>query len=240
MAMFLMEERTKTDSVWRPWIEMLPNNFEDFPVFFTSQQKKWLTETALLLSLEKKINNMKNEFAFICGKIPAFTKFTYLEYQGARMMANSRMFELKIGGKKTLGWVPYADMMNYTDPPDADFEYDDKQGGYILKACHAIKKGQVVHNTYGPKSNRDYYLHYGFIHPNNNRNNLPVIFDVSKDDPLYSKKMALLQNVDMNDSRAREYMAMANYNLNCTSKMIAFLRFCVYNEGEEELEKVCQ
>jgi hypothetical protein len=98
----------------------------------------------------------------------------------------------------------------------------------------------VVHNTYGPKSNRDYYLHYGFIHPNNNKNNLPVIFDVSKDDPLYSKKMALLQGVDMNDSRAREYMAMANYNLNCTSKMIAFLRFCVYNEGEEELEKVCQ
>jgi hypothetical protein len=110
---------------------------------------------------------MKAEFNFICKVVPTFSKFDYIEYQGARMMANSRMFELEIDGKMTLGWVPFADMMNYTDPPDARFSYNDKRKGYILKANHNIKKGQVVHNTYGRKSNRAFYLHYGFIHPNN-------------------------------------------------------------------------
>jgi hypothetical protein len=32
-------------------------------------------------------------------------------------------------------------MMNYTDPPDAKFAYNDKRKGYILKANHPIKKG---------------------------------------------------------------------------------------------------
>jgi hypothetical protein len=88
----------------------------------------------------------------------------------------------------------------------------------------------VVHNTYGPKSNRAFYLHYGFIHPNNDKNDLPVIFEVSKEDPMYKEKIELLREGDSNDSGAREYRILANYDINLTSKMLAFLRFCVFNE----------
>jgi histone-lysine N-methyltransferase SETD3 len=36
MAIFLMEEKNNPNSTWKPWIDMLPNNFEDFPVFFSN------------------------------------------------------------------------------------------------------------------------------------------------------------------------------------------------------------
>ena len=39
LSTFLMQERRKPESIWQPYLDILPKNFDCFPVFFTDADK---------------------------------------------------------------------------------------------------------------------------------------------------------------------------------------------------------
>jgi len=48
LSTFLMQERRKKESIWHPYLDILPKNFSNFPVFFDEEDKKWLQGSPFL------------------------------------------------------------------------------------------------------------------------------------------------------------------------------------------------
>lgn len=42
LSTFLLKERKDPNSIWRPYLDMLPKDYNSFPVFFTDDEMKWL------------------------------------------------------------------------------------------------------------------------------------------------------------------------------------------------------
>ena len=42
LCTFIMQERRKPESEWQTYIDILPKNYSNFPIFFTSEEKKML------------------------------------------------------------------------------------------------------------------------------------------------------------------------------------------------------
>ena len=42
LATFVMQERRKDDTIWAPYLDILPKSFTDFPIFYTDEELSWL------------------------------------------------------------------------------------------------------------------------------------------------------------------------------------------------------
>ncbi len=59
---------------------------------------------------------MKKDYDAIREVAPEIEVYPFKEFCWARMTASSRIFGLKIDGKKTDAFVPLADMLNHRRP----------------------------------------------------------------------------------------------------------------------------
>ena len=75
-----------------------------------------------------------------------------------------------------MGLVPYADMINHEDSPNANWYFDTERiGGFSLFALQDIPKGSEITIKYGQKmSNWDLFRLYGFVSENNFHNTMPI------------------------------------------------------------------
>jgi len=78
-------------------------------------------------------------------------------------MVKSRAFTIMIGGKKVCVMVPFADMLNHTQPCQCDTIFDEENSCFIMKPISNISFGDQVYNHYGNASNVHLLLTYGFI-----------------------------------------------------------------------------
>jgi protein-histidine N-methyltransferase len=42
LSTYIMQERRKPDTIWEPYIDILPKSYSNFPIFFTDEEKQWL------------------------------------------------------------------------------------------------------------------------------------------------------------------------------------------------------
>ena len=109
-------------------------------------------------------------------------------------IASTRCFNLVIGGKETITFVPISDMLNHHKEHQVTWNYDNEKKGYVLKAIKDIKMGEQVYNNYGfVRGNLQMYLQYGFLPDNIDEDRgfieLPLIkYD---DDECYEAKLTL-------------------------------------------------
>lgn len=43
LSTFLLQERCNPDSFWRPYLDVLPKNYTNFPIFYSPEDLDWLT-----------------------------------------------------------------------------------------------------------------------------------------------------------------------------------------------------
>lgn len=48
LSTFLLRERKNPDSFWKPYIDLLPSDYNCFPVFFSDDELKWLEGSPFL------------------------------------------------------------------------------------------------------------------------------------------------------------------------------------------------
>ena len=75
-------------------------------------------------------------------------------------------------------------MLNHKLPRETFLEYSDIKKGFVIESLIDLKEGQLVHDSYGSKSNTRFFLNYGFCCENNIANRLPVSFGFNKQDNL--------------------------------------------------------
>ena len=92
LATYIMQERRKPDTPWDPYIDILPKQYSNFPIFFTEEEKKWLDGSAFKDQISEKIEDIKTDYDLICKEVPEYVQFPIREYSEIRMMVSSRIF----------------------------------------------------------------------------------------------------------------------------------------------------
>ena len=77
----MQEIKKGSNSKWEPWLNSLPTEFDQFPMFYKPEDLEWLALTGLLISTQGKIKSLSNEFNLICASIPNLAEsFTLREF----------------------------------------------------------------------------------------------------------------------------------------------------------------
>jgi len=143
-----MEDRMKYIGENNVYSRSLPSG-ETFPVLWTPQTCDQIAVSPMRLILEQKIQEWKKQYVTDTAL-----------YQ--RSLVGSRCF-----ADKTDYLVPFADMLNHSNSPNVDWEFT--KDHFIMKTTEKIDKNKELFDYYGPKSNYESFLHYGFVQPNNTK-----------------------------------------------------------------------
>ena len=145
------------------------------------------------------------------------------EFLWFRTMVGSRNFGITINGVRRTAMVPLADMLNHFRHAETHWEFDDNistrlgtTGGFVIKATQNIGANVQVMDSYGPKTNTKYLLHYGFIVENN-----------SEIDTL-TKVAFVVDALDINED--------LNSNLQCYGACRVFRKLRKHAANKEERE----
>lgn len=198
------EELTKYISTSNIYSRSLPEH-DTFPVTWDVSTCDQIAVSPLRIALEEKIHMLKKEDIGI-------PKYLYL-----RSLVGSRCFAHK--DKEYM--VPFADMLNHSNTPNVDWTFE--KHSFKMVTISPVKAHTELFDYYGPKSNYESFLHYGFVQPNNT--SLDVIRLVGE----LPEKVAKHRLDARYFQRAFEFELRGSY-MEGTVEIFSFLRYVRSNE----------
>ncbi len=126
---------------------------ETFPVTWEPYTCDQIGVSIMRIILEQQIQDWKKE-----EKNGYVDNYLYL-----RSLAGSRCFAE--GDKEYM--VPFADMLNHSNDPNVDWKFQNNH--FVMTTICPVKAHEELFDHYGPKSNYESFLHYGFVQPNNTK-----------------------------------------------------------------------
>jgi histone-lysine N-methyltransferase SETD3 len=227
LCTYIMQERRKPESEWNIYIDILPQSYSNFPIFFTDEEKELLKGSPFLEQVEEKIVDIKNDYDLICKEVPEFSQFPLREYSEIRMMVSSRIFGIQIEGVKTDGFVAYADMLNHKRPRQTTWNYTDDRRGFVIDALDDIKRGEQVYDSYGKKCNSRFFLNYGFINLDNDADEYPFKIFYNPEDKMKQIKQDMIKT----QAEFMKFRVVDNLNERIMHELLSWLRFVEYDDN---------
>jgi histone-lysine N-methyltransferase SETD3 len=232
MACHLIHEKfvQKDTSFWKPYLDVLPEVHEVNPTFTWNDADLQFLEGSPVIAATKSLQmKLKREYdALVAGpnglmaKYPTrFPKdaYTYEHWIWAFTMLFSRAIRLRnLKQGETLALVPYADLINHSPFSQAyidaretgDWLFKTGEEEVILYADRSYRRMEQIYISYGPKSNAELLLLYGFAVERNPFNSVDVTVSIAPRtssfvkelnnenipvDPLADEKIAFLESV---------------------------------------------
>jgi len=226
---FVMGEKSK----WKPYMDILPDVEEVNPTFTWSDEDLSFLEGSPVVAATKSLQmKLKREYDALLGggaegkglierfpdRFPS-EHFTYENWVWAFTNLFSRAIRLRsLQQGETLAMVPYADLINHS--PFSQAYIDARESGdwlfktgeeeVILFSDRRYRRMDQVYISYGPKSNAELLLLYGFAVERNPFNSVDVTVSIAPRtssfvkelnddnvpvDPLAEEKLAFLEAV---------------------------------------------
>jgi histone-lysine N-methyltransferase SETD3 len=227
MAAYLLEARRDERSFYRPYIETLPVSYRHMPIFFREQELSLLKGSYTLKMIDNRWESLMSDYHSLRHQVPGFDAFTTHDFVWARLTVGTRTFSLSTEGEGAAGLVPLVDMMNYRYPHETSWNYEDDEEAFVLKALQGFAPGDPMHTNYGRRCNGSFFVNYGFVLDENDRNEAALELSVPAGDPLFEMKRAALEPWGV----TRTFRVPADH-LKAAPKMFSFLRFALANAGE--------
>ena len=168
---YILEERRKKpkETMWKPFFDLFPDNFNNFPLFYTNEELKELTGSPFLQYLAENKLLLEQTYELICKNIPEFKQYEFKEFKEVMQVVLSRCFGQQFEDDNTAlqYMVPLADMCNHLLPNKVQtkWEYDEEQKGFVIRALRAIDEGEDITLCYGRKiSNTQWFYQFGFVY----------------------------------------------------------------------------
>ena len=222
LASFLLQERHRPDSFWKPFIDSLPEAFPHLPLFYPQAECALLKGSLELMLLEFQAQSLRHDYAQLCEKLPGYSRFSLEEFAWARLSVSSRLFGVKKGGLLGACLVPLADMLNHRRPPDVLWETSADGRFFEMTAQNAVAAGSEVHDSYGAKSNDLLLLHFGFVTEHNEQDEVFLSLGLREGDPLAAMKQSLLALPSA--TSPRPFKVPRKLDTSATQLMFSFLR----------------
>jgi protein-histidine N-methyltransferase len=230
LAAFLLQEKKRPRSFWKPYLDALPASFPGNPLFFDARELALLEGSPLLERLSLRRASLAAEHARLSKHVPAFAPFGVEELVWARLVVISRNFGLTIDGAQTRALVPLADLLDHRMPRETEWAYAEDAGGFSMTARGPFARGAPVHACYGAKSNGRFLLNYGFALPDNEDDETTLDLAVPADVPFAALKRRLL-GLDLPGSRRLFRIASRRADPEAREPL-SFLRVACADESE--------
>lgn len=155
IAVYLINNENNPDL--KPYYDIIPKNINNFFYFLDPKIIKLIENSNLKKEMDSHMEYLNNDYNVLKSLIR--DKDKYFHY---RLLVGSRVFSYSKNGKQCSGMVPYADMLNHSDDSNCTWYYNDSTNSFEVKATKDIEKGGEIFDSYGLKTNVQYYLYYGF------------------------------------------------------------------------------
>ncbi|XP_057661907.1 actin-histidine N-methyltransferase [Diorhabda carinulata] len=211
LAVFLLYEKYKSESFWKPYIDILPNTYNTV-LYFTVDELLELKgsptfEKALCINkciirqfayFYKLFNTSEDSVSHIMRK-----RFSFEDYCWAvsSVMTRQNKVPSENGITRIDALIPLWDICNHMNGTiTTDYNPD-------LKRCECLalktyQPGEQFFIFYGERSNAELFLYNGFVYEENEHDIYWIQLGISKDDPLREQRTELLKmfSFELNES----------------------------------------
>lgn len=210
LSLHVLGECANPQSAWQPYLRMLPATY-DTTHYFTPDQVHGLKGSPALDEAIKQFRNISRQYSYFyrifrtapeAKSWPIRDYFSFDAYRWAVSTIMTRGNRIPAAtGSGQLALIPAWDMANHEQGIySTDYESEKKQ--MVCLAHRDFKCGEQVTIFYGQRSNNELFLHNGFVQTGNEYDSLSIKLGVSKNDPLYESKCALLSSLGIHASGA--------------------------------------
>ena len=229
---YLLSEMEKGESSkWKFYLDMLPESYDNFPVFYKEKEEQLLKGTSFLQIVNSKKKEIYQDYVTLCGVINNFQRFSYDKFCKVRMIVSSRIFGVKIKNLKTEVFAPYADMLNHRRVRQTHWNYEDSYNAFVISAIENIEPGYELYDSYGKKCNSRFLLNYGFTLENNEDNEYKLSITLAENSYKYKEKSAILKN-----SITKKFTLRKDLEDTQAALLFSFLRYVCF-DGDTNLYK---
>ena len=225
LTSFLLSE--EKNPKWKFYFDLLPNDYSNFPIFYTQKELDYLKGSPFLNQIYDKKIDMKKDYEKLCKYIPSFTQFPYKKFCEARMMISSRIFGIQIGENKTDVLAPFADLLNHKRPRQTQWYYDNILQSFVIQALEDIEQGNEVFDSYGKKTNARFLLNYGFALEDNDSNEVTLTVVFNDTYPMFNVKKNFFQN---EFEFIKSFILNDNIYESQLFDLLSFLRFMLFDD----------
>lgn len=240
LAFALMVEKLNPNSIYKPYIDILPEKFRTV-LFFSPSEMKELQGTIALSSAIKQVKFIATQYAFLKKYLSLAVEdhpvikelkenFTYDFYTWSVSCVCTRQNLVPQGDKGELESVliPLWDMANHLNGYTINTVYNEATKSIESCCLKNHEAGEEVRMAYGSRSNEDFLVHNGFVFPENDNKKFNIKLSLSKDDVLYEDRVKLLENVGVKSS--------GNFQIapSFSNELLAFVR--IFNMNKDQLK----
>ncbi|CAM6085612.1 unnamed protein product [Calypogeia fissa] len=174
-ARLLREKAKGDDSNYAPYIAILPD-YLPTPIHLDTQEimeVQWMPMVRELVQVRKAI---KESFGRLDQQELAWA--TFEEYEWAVTMVHSRAFTLPVRGDdkyELYVLMPFMDMINHHYYYQADWVSQEIWDSKLdITSRRGLRKGEELFASFGPRSNDNLFLYYGFLLQENPFDSAPI------------------------------------------------------------------
>eukprot|EP00299_Pterocystis_sp_00344_P002488 c12812_g1_i1.p1 GENE.c12812_g1_i1~~c12812_g1_i1.p1 ORF type:complete len:625 (+),score=169.41 c12812_g1_i1:135-1877(+) len=166
LFMLLHERSKKSESLWAPYINILPTDMSHNPVMFSKNQLDLLKGSSILPRIQSRIATIRSKFEKVKSLVfeyyPLLSWVTFDDYLWAHLIIDSR--SIWWNGKRHL--VPLLDLINCAEVTPSmrvhATELNKQTRVAETKAALPFAVGEQVFENYG-QPNHIYFLYHGFV-----------------------------------------------------------------------------
>lgn len=228
LVMFVMTESKNEFSRFHAYISGFPKSFDEYPTCFSDTELEMLKGSPLHQMVLATRNALKHDFDLLSKSLD-MKEYCYQDFVNAKIAVSSRIFGINIKGVATVAMVPYADMFNHNRPCQTKWYFDDNLKGFCIKATEEIKRGDQIYDTYGLKSNAEFFRNYGFLIPENERNTYAIRIKLEPTDPQYYIKCLLAKAL----TPSHDFLIVETLDDKLMFKFVSWVRFLVFDEDND-------
>ena len=225
LTSFLLTE--EKNPKWKFYFDLLPNDYSNFPIFYTQKELDYLKGSPFLNQIYDKKIDMKMDYEKLCKYIPSFSQFSYKKFCEARMMISSRIFGIQMGDNKTDVLAPFADLLNHKRPRQTQWYYDNILQSFVIQALEDIEQGNEVFDSYGKKTNARFLLNYGFALEDNDTNEVTLTLVFNDTYPMFNIKKNFFQS---EFEFIKSFILNDNIYESQLFDLLSFLRFMLFDD----------
>jgi hypothetical protein len=161
LALYILQEKFSNVSFFKPYLDILPRHYNNFPSFYKPAEITKLKGSFALDMLKGRKIQLELEYNNFIHCLPEYTNIVQLGLEN---------------NVRTEGLVPMADMLNHKEPAGTSWKFETGTNSFVIRSTKMHLKGGEIFDTYGGKCNSRYLINYGFTLPDNQNNNQAALF----------------------------------------------------------------